>query len=176
MVLFEGVVEAESFATAEDEPMADEEATAEKPEEPEIPRDAQTTEPIPNSAETLAPPPTDGVTEAAVTTPPVVTPDELNAAATESRSPTLRFHREIQLRSFSISRRGPRRTHPASRFDLSRRSRRLNRLLLQRRDPGIGFRSNRYAVSDEEESDDELAHYMEEESSRSPDFHRHPRR
>ncbi|CAA7021247.1 unnamed protein product [Microthlaspi erraticum] len=45
------------FATAEDEPMADEEATAEKPEEPEIPRDAQTTEPIPNSAETLAPPP-----------------------------------------------------------------------------------------------------------------------
>ncbi|CAA7046856.1 unnamed protein product [Microthlaspi erraticum] len=85
MVLFEGVVEAESFATAEDEPMADEEATAEKPEEPEIPRDAQTTEPIPNSAETLAPPPTDGATEAAVTTPPVVTVrDELNAAATES--------------------------------------------------------------------------------------------
>ncbi|CAA7018889.1 unnamed protein product [Microthlaspi erraticum] len=39
MVLFEGVVEAESFATAEDEPMADEEATAEKPEEPEIPRE-----------------------------------------------------------------------------------------------------------------------------------------
>ncbi|CAA7013022.1 unnamed protein product [Microthlaspi erraticum] len=88
MVLFEGVVEAESFATAEDEPMADEEATAEKPEDPEIPRDAQTTVPIPNSAETLAPPPTDGATEAAVTTPPVVTVrDELNAAATEFLEP-----------------------------------------------------------------------------------------
>ncbi|CAA7031141.1 unnamed protein product [Microthlaspi erraticum] len=75
--------ESDSFTTAEDEEAGGEEATAEKSEnrQDEKPSD-------PHTAGTLDPPPTEGATEAAVTTPPVVTVgDELNATATEIPEP-----------------------------------------------------------------------------------------